>query len=319
MLPTKVAFLGPRGTYTHQVSLSTMPTSQIPLTFQAVTQQFGDDPLRTTIFPQPSIAACFDSLHLKEVDFAVVPFENSTNGQVVFTYDLLRDWFLSAQEENKPTFHIVAEQFVSIHHYLYSNAASLKDVSRLYSHPQVWGQVGNFLARENFNGKVTRVDTSSTAVAAEMVFKDATNTSACISSRMSGSLYNLQIKQENVEDLSGNTTRFLVLGHGPSLAPEIVNEKNTSMTMLLFKLNGDDPGALCSALSSFKEHGINLQSIASRPSKQTPWEYVFFVEAQEDSSSEHFRKSLRLLHESCETVVVLGLFVRAWRTWAASV
>ncbi|OBA23513.1 PDT-domain-containing protein [Metschnikowia bicuspidata var. bicuspidata NRRL YB-4993] len=313
-LPVKVAFLGPEGTYTHQ----------------ALLQQFGSDAKQVQIFPQGSINACFDQINARQVDYAVVPLENSTNGQVVFTYDLLRDWFISCGSRKAPGFSVVAEQFVAIHHYLFSNAEDLSRVDKLYSHPQVWGQVSEFLRTEKFNGQCSRIDTGSTAQAAEKVFEDATHTSACISSEMSGRLYGLPTKRAEIEDMKGNTTRFLVLGYGQMLHGEAregtrgetekaVGPEDSAggadhcITSLMFVLNDNDPGALCEALDAFKIHRVNLTSIASRPSKVTPWEYVFFVDAEGHENTPEMRDSVRQLQEHCQRVAVLGLFVRSWR------
>lgn len=239
------------------------------------------------------------------MDYAVVPFENSTNGQVVFTYDLLRDWFLARE---KPAFRVVAEQFVAIHHFLLSNADDLSNVTTLYSHPQVWGQVTDFLGLGKLPTNMTKVDTSSTAKAAEMVYNDASNTSACICSKMSADLYKLPVKYAEIEDLRGNTTRFLVLGY-----EALKLQQDKTITSLVYVLNKNDPGALCSALTAFSSNNINLTSIASRPSKISQWLYVFFVEAEGDEEEENMKQSIAALGSSCSKVAVLGLFARSWR------
>ncbi|KAI5960436.1 PHA2 [Candida pseudojiufengensis] len=217
----KIAFLGPEGTYTHQ----------------AVLQQFGNE---IEISPQNTIGECFDSINAKHVDYAVVPFENSTNGQVVFTYDLLRDWFLV----KKSNFKIVAEQFVSIHHNLLCNGP-IEKINTIYSHPQVWTQVSKFLS--TFPNKINRIDTDSTSKAAELVARGESS-SAAISSLMSSKLYNLNIVKENIEDNSNNTTRFLVLGY--EKPPVYDRETNDIITSIMLTLPHDDPGALCDVLIS---------------------------------------------------------------------
>lgn len=267
-------------------------------------QQFGADSLVVAL-PQALIGACFEQLAAHSVDYAVVPFENSTNGQVVFTYDLLRDWYMG---DTEPPFRIVAEQFVAIHHYLLSNAEDLGAVSRLYSHPQVWGQVTQFLALGKLQN-VTRVDTSSTAKAAETVFNDASNTSACICLKMSADLYKLPVKYAEIEDLKNNTTRFLVLG----LTPVERRPDEKMITLLMYMLNHNDPGALCSALQAFLTNSVNLTSISSRPSHVSQWQYVFFVEAEGDAEDVAVKQSLAELAKSCTKVAVLGLFARSWR------
>lgn len=265
------------------------------------------------ILPQTSIGACFDELHNRKVDYAVVPFENSTNGQVVFTYDLLRDWLMPKSDENTVKFRVVAEQFVLIHHYLLSNATDLESVTKLYLHPQVWGQVSKFLDLDVLPGKYTKIDAPSTAKAAEMVKQDETNTSACLSSKMSAQLYDLPVKAPEVEDFKGNTTRFLVLGYESLAKRDSTDPQPQDVTLLMFVLDHDDPGALCLALGAFSANNINLTSISSRPSGITRWQYVFYVEATGNPESDAMKRSIDSLRPHCTHLSIVGTFARSWR------
>lgn len=242
----------------------------------------------------------------------MVPLENSTNGQVVFTYDLLRDWFMPLSSGLRPLFSVVSEQFVPIHHNLLTNAKDLSLVTKVYSHPQVWGQVTAFMKSNDVIRKWATIDAQSTADAAKIVAEDSSNTSACISSLLSAELYGLPVVVANVEDRKENTTRFLVLAR--SGLRDIVDVPPTDgsrhITSLMFMLNHNDPGALCDALDSFRRNGVNLHSIASRPSGRAQWEYVFFVEVEGHASEEGVRNSLQALQRSCTQTAVLGLFVR---------
>lgn len=271
-------------------------------------QQFGDSAKDAELLAQASIGDCFKKLDAKQVDYAVVPFENSTNGQVVFTYDLLRDWLMPTNNENPATFQVVAEQFVAIHHCLLSNAEDLSKVDKLYSHPQVWGQVTKFLGLDVLPGKYARVDTASTAKAAEMVKLDPSNTSACISSHMSAKLYDLPVKAPEIEDFKGNTTRFLVLGYNP-----IDTQIDSAVTLLMFVLDHDDPGALCLALGAFQKNNVSLSSISSRPSGRTRWQYVFYVEAAGSHHSAAMTASIESLRPHCTHLAIVGSFARSWR------
>ncbi|KHC78801.1 prephenate dehydratase [Candida albicans SC5314] len=298
----KVAFLGPEGTYTHQ----------------ALIQQFGTE--NVSIYPQQSIGDCFQILNEKKVDYAVVPFENSTNGQVVFTYDLLRDWYF--QTSTPPKFRIIAEQFVSIHHNLLTNASKIEDIKTIYSHPQVWTQVNKFL--QSLPQQITKIDVGSTSKAAEIVSQDTITTSgsssAAISSYMSSELYKLPILKEGIEDNQSNTTRFLILGYDSPISPppppasnndDDNSKRNTTIvSSIMFTLNHDDPGALCDVLVKFKEYGITLTSINSRPANLKPWQYVFFVEMIGDIHQEGLVEKIK---ESCLELVILGVFQRSWR------
>ncbi|KAI5958359.1 PHA2 [Candida theae] len=304
-MTTKVAFLGPEGTYTHQVCSAREVAIRILSTnseFQAVLQQFGTD--NVEISPQQSIGDCFQAISSHSVDFAVIPFENSTNGQVVFTYDLLRDWFLNEEQQCK--FRIVGEQFVSIHHNLLSNG-KLQEINTIYSHPQVWTQVGGYLS--TLPKSITRIDVGSTSKAAELVSQDKTNKSAAISSLMSSKLYNLPILKANIEDNVNNTTRFLILGYNEPPATDTNDQEVQKVTSVMFTLPNDDPGALCDVLVQFKENGINLTSISSRPANLKPWQYVFFVETLGKINADVLKKIQRL----CRDIEILGEFNRNWR------
>ncbi|KAK6455710.1 Prephenate dehydratase [Scheffersomyces xylosifermentans] len=320
----KVAFLGPEGTYTHQ----------------AVIQQFGNDREHVQIYPAKSIGDCFRAINAEDVDYAVVPFENSTNGQVVYTYDLIRDWFipslqskhtqpnissstvLSPSATSVPRFKIVAEQFVAIHHNFLTNAENLEDIKTIYSHPQVWTQVGKFLSSKEIPAHAAKIDSPSTSKAAELVYEDKTNTTACISSQMSADLYGLPVRFPNVEDNVNNTTRFLVLGYKepPTPPKDEEDDKSGSMvTSIIFTLNHDDPGALCDVLIEFKKNGVSLTSINSRPSHLKQWQYVFFAEIVGDLSSDHnIEESIREASKTCQELVILGTFKRSWRYWSSA-
>lgn len=249
---------------------------------------------------------CFDKLQSGDVDYAVVPLENSINGLVVFTYSLLRDWFMPPDDGPQPQFVVVGEQYVPIHHNVLTRAADLSQVTRVYSHPQVWGQVTEFMRNEQVRTWTT-IDTDSTAKAAQIVAQDASNTSACIGSLLSAELYDLLVAVPDVEDKKDNTTRFLVLARRER-ATRVAD--TPCVTALMFVLNQNEPGALCEALDSFRRNRVNLHSIASRPSGRAQWQYAFFVEVDGDASSDNVAQSIRALGESCSHTAVLGLFVR---------
>lgn len=223
---------------------------------------------------------------------------------MVFTYDLLRDWFLN--EEKQCHFKIVGEQFVSIHHNLLSNG-SLEDIETIYSHPQVWTQVGGYLS--TLQKGITKIDVGSTSKAAELVSHDKTNKSAAISSLMSSKLYKLPILKANIEDNVSNTTRFLILGYNDLPVHDNNNKEVQIVTSIMFTLPHDDPGALCDVLVKFKENGINLTSISSRPANLQPWQYVFFVETIGKISTD----VLKSIQKLCRDVAILGEFDRNWR------
>ncbi|MCH0629965.1 ACT domain-containing protein [Kocuria palustris] len=263
-------------------------------------QQFPDG----DIYPQSLILACFDILSNREVDYAIVPFENSTNGQVVFTYDLLRDWFLI---DELAQFRVVGEQFVSIHHNYLSRAHDLTKITTVYSHPQVWTQCTKFL--DTLPKLIKRIDTLLTAKAAEIAHEDTSGTIACILSKMSADLYELPIIKASVEDNKQNTTRFLVLGF-KELAPSTTD---SMLTSVIFTLNSNDPGLLCDVLQCFKDNGVNLTCINSRPSHLAQWEYVFFIEMEGLSKDIEVTRALQAAEAICGKLVTLGSFEKRSR------
>lgn len=265
------------------------------------------------MYPQTSIGECFKAVDSKQVDYTVVPFENSTNGQVVFTYDLIRDWYFN--DTIQPKFRIVGEQFVSIHHNLLSMELDVNNITKIYSHPQVWGQVTNFLTtmktRQNGDGNLlVTIDTSSTSKAADLVKLSREKGVACISSTMCSKLYNLPIVKANIEDNQGNTTRFLILGHQP--LPVKNPQGPHYVTFIVFTVNQDqEPGSLCGALSIFQQNQVNLLTINSRPSHEKNWHYAFFVEAEGNYEvDDNLKRCIEQLKDSCSHIVTLGAFER---------
>ncbi|KAK5713130.1 prephenate dehydratase [Elasticomyces elasticus] len=278
-----VAFLGPITSYTHQAALSRFPESQYK------------------IVPQTTIADVFDAVQSGSVTQGVVPFENSSNGSVIFTLDLFADL-----QNRNPDIVVCGEIYLPIHHCLLGhvskqdNAQSettqsaskakplhdIKHITKLYSHHQAWGQCNNFLTTY-FKG-IERIDVSSTSKASELVSQDTTGTSAAISSRMAGDLYGLALLGENIEDMEGNSTRFFIIRRRDNKSKdntpvsdavaETDEEHARYKTLISFTVSHGEPGALAGCLAVFQKFKLNLTSINSRPSDEATWHYIFFVE-----------------------------------------
>ena len=176
--PMKVAFLGPKATFSH---LATM-------------QQFG---LSAELVPLKSIPAVFEEVEKGKALYGVVPVENSTEGVVSHTLDMFMESDLK----------ITAEILLEVHHDLLSRTGRLEDIKKVYSHPQPLAQCRQWLD-ENLPG-VPVVDVASTATAAQIVSEDYT--AAAIASELAGSLYDLKIVRSRIEDQVNNFTRFLVI------------------------------------------------------------------------------------------------------------
>ncbi|AOA64853.1 Prephenate dehydratase [Komagataella phaffii CBS 7435] len=297
---TNIAYLGPQGTYSHKAAL----------------QEFANGE-NFTYEPQTTIRSCINALSDKTVSYAVIPFENSSNGQVVFSYDYLKDWFMN-KEGNTPDFRVVGEQFVSIHHNLITNAPSLDKITKIYSHPQVWSQCNRFFEANDkvFPKSLEKIDCSSTSRAVQIVKETVEKGDeyvAAIASDIAAELHNVPVFQANIEDFDENTTRFLILGYDS--LPLTTDKSSKTLTLMAFMLKKDDNhGALCDALACFKEHGINLQTIASRPSKMKSWHYIFFIEFWDDQD-ENTVNALEKLNDYVQEKFVLGTFPRSKKYW----
>ncbi|KAH8198681.1 hypothetical protein TruAng_007140 [Truncatella angustata] len=212
-----VCFLGPETSYTHQAALQTFPPEQFELQ------------------PVQTIKDVFDTTQSGPASYGVVPFENSTNGSVVFTLDHFAD-----REARYRDLSVCAEAYLDVHHCLLGYLppasaepttpppqsdgsvtgqkqpamplASLGHVKRVYSHPQAWGQVTRFM--HTYLKGIETIDVSSTSKAAALAKADSSGTSAAVSSALAGELQGLDFLARNIEDREDNTTRFFVLRKG---------------------------------------------------------------------------------------------------------
>lgn len=269
--PMKVAFFGPKATFTHLATL----------------HQFG---LSAELVPQKSIPAVFEEVEKGRALYGVVPVENSTEGMVSHTLDMFMESDLK----------INAEVMLEIHHFLLSRTGRLEDVKKVYSHPQPIAQCRNWLAENLPN--VPIVDVASTAVAAQIVSEDYS--AAAIASELAGSMYDLKVVRERIEDQVNNFTRFLVIGK------KFAEKSGDDKTSLMFSVK-DEVGILYRMLEPFAKRGINLSKIESRPLKKKAWEYIFFLDLMGHISELLIDEAVQELKECCQFVKVLGSYPKA--------
>ena len=262
-----IAFLGPEATYTHQ----------------AAVRRFGTS---LGYAPQKTIAEVFAEVEKNRAEYGVVPVENTTEGVVTHTLDMFVDSPLN----------IVAQIIMPIEHCIIGRGA-LKDVKKLYSHPQAYAPCRNWV-RETMP-RVEFIGSSSTTAAAALAAKS--KTAAAISSSLAAEKYQLNILEAGVQDHSGNATRFLVLGS--ACAAPSANDR----TSLMFTVN-DKVGALHNALQPFRTHRLNMTKIESRPSKRKAWEYIFFVDVDGHAEDTKVAKAITKLSGTCSFVKILGSY-----------
>ena len=269
--PMKVAFLGPKATFSH---LATM-------------QQFG---LSAELVPLKSIPAVFEEVEKGKALYGVVPVENSTEGVVSHTLDMFVESNLK----------ITAEILLEVHHDLLSRTGRIEDIKKVYSHPQPIAQCRQWLD-DNLPG-VPLVDVASTAVAAQIVSDDYT--AAAIASELAAALYDLKVVRSRIEDQVNNFTRFLVISR------KGCERSGNDKTSILFSVK-DEPGILCRMLEPFAKRGINLSKIESRPYKKKAWEYIFFLDLSGHCADPEVADALGELRECCQFLKILGSFPRS--------
>jgi chorismate mutase/prephenate dehydratase len=266
--PIRVAFLGPEHTYSHE----------------AAREHFGSS---IEFEPEPSIAAVFNALESGRADFGVVPVENSTDGSVTLTLDLLID---------TPAV-IIGEILIPIRHALMSRTGECAAIRKIVAHQQSLGQCRGYLAA-NFPNCELEAMVSNAAAARRAAEEPAL---AAIASRAAGAAYGLKLIAENIQDQPHNTTRFLVMGK-QAAAPS-----GADKTTVLFAVR-DKVGALHEVLSLFARARINITKIESRPMRSRPWEYLFFIDIGGHREEPRVRRALKALAEVALFSKVLGSY-----------
>jgi len=212
--------------------------------------------------------------------------ENSTEGVVTHTLDMFVDSDLK----------VVSQIVLPIRHCLISRAARDR-IKKLYVHPQTLAQCRVWLHR-NFP-HVEVIETSSNARSADLASRD--RRAAALSGELAAAKYRVPILEHNIQDISANATRFLVLGRQGT--PPTGRDRTSVMFSIVDKV-----GALHSALAPFRRYKLNMTKIESRPSKRKAWEYFFFVDIDGHCAERKVARALELLHEHCRFVRVLGSY-----------
>ncbi len=273
----RITYFGPEATFTHQAARS----------------KFGAD---ADMAPCSTVTDVFEAVAAGRSDFGVVPVENSTEGVVTMTFDLFHRFHEAGVQ-------ITDEIYLPIHHnLLVKPGMTLDEIEKIYSHPQVLGQCRQWLL--NSMPQCECVAASSTSAASTTA--QSSDGVAALAGTLAAETYGLEILVTDVEDLHENITRFLVLSRRPT------TPSGDDRTSLMFATK-DKVGALYDALLPFKEYGVNMSMIQSRPSKQKSWEYVFFVDFIGHISESQSADAVAGLAEHCEFVEVLGSYPRTIR------
>ena len=269
--PLGIAFLGPLGTFSES----------------AATKHFGH---AARLAPQSSIDDVFREVESGHAHYAVVPVENSTEGAVGRTMDLL----LGTQLK------ICGEVVLRIHQNLLSNETDLGKITKVYSHAQSLAQCHEWLNRVLPNAQ--RISVGSNAQAAQMASEEPGT--AAIAGEAAAARYSLPTLAESIEDEPNNTTRFLVLGKhdaGPS------GRDKTSLIMSA----PNRTGALYELLLPFSHAGVSMSRLESRPARNALWEYVFYVDVDGHHGDPAVKTALDELAGRAAYLKILGSYPTA--------
>ena len=266
---TTVAFQGEEGAYSHE----------------AIHRFFGP---QVTLLPCANFAAIFDAVEEGEADYGMLPIENSLAGSVHQAYDLLLERDLR----------VWGEVILRVRHALLAPpGTTLADVRQVRSHPQALAQCAGYLARHGLEP----VPAYDTAGAARELAANPEPGVAAIASALAGRLYGLTVLAQGIEDHPWNYTRFFVLGHED---PPRAEHNKTSVVFAVRHA----PGALYACLGEFAERGINLTKIESRPRRNRPWHYIFYLDFEGHWQDPDCEKALIGLLRRAVFVKMLGSY-----------
>jgi prephenate dehydratase len=290
----RVGYLGPEGTFSEEALLS------------------GAAPDSVQPVPQASIYDTVVALREGDLEGAIVPIENSLDGSISVTLDLL------AGEAGDVR--IVGETLLTVRHSLIAaRAVELSEIETVLTHPQVPGQCARFLRGELAHARV--LPASSTAEAVREVVGDARPGRAALGTRLASDIYGGTVLREGVQDRDDNETRFLWLARSGEGAPPPTpvrgvnggdgegGRRGWKTSLVFWGAGADSPGWLVRCLDEFARREINLTKIESRPRRERLGHYMFFVDLEGGVEAERsVSDAVSGVREMCEEVRVLGSY-----------
>lgn len=251
--------------------------------YQAMHEYFGEqvESRNTQLFSD-----VFDVVESGQAEYGILPFENSTTGGVYEVFDLL----------SSRNLFIVGERCIEVKHNLMClPGATLDRIHTVYSHQQALDQCSRFIRDHD----LTAIPTTNTAVSAQMVQKKNDPSIASIGSLLAANLYGLEVLADDINNYTNNITKFIILSKERIIVP-------SANKISLFFTTPHKPGALYAALGYFARENINLLKLISRPAKNTPWAYSYFVDVEGYLEDPAVARVLRQLEENSPQYKLLG-------------
>jgi prephenate dehydratase len=271
-----VAFQGAPGAFSHR----------------AAQQLFSEE---VKVKPCQTFGEIFDAVSDNTASHGVIPIENTLHGSIHENYDNLLRYRLS----------IFGETTVRIEHHLITPpGVSFKSLKRVYSHPVALNQCRVFLQKHKRLEPLSYYDTAGSV---EMIMSERPPEAAAIASETAAKIYGAAILKRNVEDNSQNFTRFFLVAKQDSSGLEPCSETGTWKTSIVFAVK-NSPGTLFRAMACFALRDINLTKIESRPNREKPWEYMFYVDIMGRSNEPGVQRALTQLAEISSFSRILGSY-----------
>lgn len=270
MVKKKIGYLGPEGTYTQEMTLKLFPNEDL--------------------IAYPRIENVLQGVAEGEVEQGIVPIENSTEGAVFITTDVLA---------HEVDLKILEECILPIDHYLWVRPGQ-KMIARILSHPQALGQCRKFLRKHYPDAEILPVNSSGEG--GERVLMD--ENTAAVGGLQVGLVRNLEMLHEKIQDIPNNCTRFVRVGR----VPEPLPDEGLIKISFVCKVNGEKAGSLQEILQEFSKRRINLTRIESRPTGIKMGEYYFFIDVVDDAKSGEWEKALQIIESGSLWFKNLGVF-----------
>jgi len=270
----KIAYLGPPGTFTEEAL-----------------DKFIKDLSQVRKISFPTVAEVIRSVDRGEADEGLVPMENSIEGSVNITQDIL-----TFESEAK----IIGEVTIPVKHSLIGKKKiKLDSIKKVISHPHATAQCRKFLSTNLKGAEVIAANSTAEAV---KILKEENDDIAAIGTKIAAKIYNLEIIENDIEDNKDNKTRFVFIGN--SIQPKTGNDK----TSIVCFLKEDRPGSLYSILKEFACRNINLTRLESRPAKKDLGDYVFMIDLDGHLHDENIFEAIEVLRKGVYLVKILGSY-----------
>lgn len=231
----------------------------------------------------------FKAVESGEIEYGILPVENSSTGGIGTVEDLLKEYNL----------YIVGEECIKISQNLVGiKGATVDDIKEVYSHPQGFEQSTKFFDKhKDYN----LIPYSNTAISAKLVSDLKDKSKAAIASERAAKLYDLKIIKKDVNDLKNNYTRFIVIGR------DLECDETCDKVSILFSVE-DTSGGLYNLIRDIKEFGLNMSKIESRPNRNNPWNYIFFVDFDGNLFDENIKQAVNVIARNSKYFKLLGCY-----------